>query len=90
MQNNIISTDRRTFLIKFNWTISGGQFIFQTPSELVKILKEKEEKKGIEYIKEFNPIEYKFKRVSKQALLDMASWETENILYLQNHSYFKK
>ena len=88
MKSNYINTDQRTFLIKFAWTISGGRFIFQEGDDLMNLIKEKGSR-GIEYIKEFDPVKGTFKRVSKQSVLDTFSFDTEPYLYLQNHWYFR-
>lgn len=84
----VINTDRRTFLIKFSWKRTDGQFIFQSGEEL-KHLIETHGEKGIEYIKEFNPAKANFTRVSKADLLRCFSWETETSIFLKNHHYFK-
>lgn len=86
--NQAINTDRRTFLIKFQWTVTDGQFIFQSGEKLMELLKT-HGRKGIEYIKEFNPAKAKFERVSKIDILNCFNWETETSLFLNNHSYFK-
>lgn len=88
MENTLLNTDRRTFLISFQWKITEGKYIFQEGKDLVRILKQND--KGIEFIKEFDPAKGVFKRVSKIDILNRFSWETETHEYLKNHSYFKK
>lgn len=45
---------------------------------------------GIEYIKELDRSNCKFKRTSKDIILKWANWDTEVDIYLNNHYYFKK
>jgi len=89
MENTILNTDNNTFLITFKFQSTQGKFIFQKPIELKYIL-ENYDKNGIDKILEFDPIKAKFSRVSKQRILNFCNWETEAILYLENHYYFKK
>jgi hypothetical protein len=44
---------------------------------------------GIEYIKVFNPVKARFERISRDKILQMFSWQTEDYEYLKNHYYFK-
>lgn len=85
---NVISTDLRTFLIKFHGKGTQGKFICQDTG-LVETIKNYDAH-GIEYIKEFDPAKNTFKRVQKDSVLNYFSWNTEAFLFLQNHSYFKK
>lgn len=87
MKNTILNTDNNTFLITFSF--QSEKFIFQKPIELKYIL-ENYDKNGIDKILEFDPIKAKFLRVSKQRILNFCNWETETILYLEKHYYFKK
>jgi len=88
MNTNYLNIDRRTFYISFTWKNTDGKFIFQNGESLVKLLK-LYDSKGIDFIKEFNPQEGKFKRVSKKDLLTVFSWETETSIFLKDHFYFK-
>lgn len=90
MINRLINTDKRTFLIKFQYRSTNGQFIFQEPKELMELLKDFDQTSGIEYIKEFEPFKYKFSKVTKQSILNYCNWHTESFEYLKNHYYFKK
>jgi len=89
MKNLLLNTNNRTFAVKLRWRSIDSLFIVQG-SGLIEALKtDDSEKKGIEYIKEFDPAKCAFKRISKSDLLANYSWETESYLYLQNHYYFK-
>jgi hypothetical protein len=91
MQNITINTDSRIYLVKIQWKISQGKFIFSDAHELMNILKQDENaNKGIEYLKTFDPTKDKFIRISKSDFLKFNNWKTEAIEYLKNHSYFKK
>lgn len=80
------NTDKRTFLISFQHRSTNKNFIFQTGTELIEILKKSET--GIETIKEFDPYKATFKRISKKDFLQCFNWETETTEYLTNHYYF--
>lgn len=87
MKNLIINTDLNTYLVKFNYQTTNGQFITQG-SGLMDVLKEYD-KNGIKYIKIFDPAKNTFKQVSKDKLLSLFSWDTESLLYFKSHYYFK-
>lgn len=89
MQKHILNTDRRTFLISFLHRSTNNTFIFQDAHEL-KFILETYDNTGIESIKEFNKSKNTFQRISKKDILKFASWETEAILFLEKHYYFKK
>ena len=89
MQNTILNTDKRTFLISFQHRSTDKKFLFQDFKDLKYIL-ETYDHTGIESIKEFDPHKNNFKRVSKEQILKFSAWETEAILFLENHYYFKK
>jgi len=87
MKNAVINTDLNTYLIKFNYQTTNGQFITQG-NGLMDVLREYD-KNGIKYIKIFDPFKYTFKSISKEKMLSLYSWETETYLYLKDHYYFK-
>ena len=87
MKNTVINTDIHTFLVKFSFQSTNGQFITQGAG-LMDVLKEYD-KNGVKYIKLFDPVKYSFKSVSRAKILQLMSWDTETYLYLQNHYYFK-
>jgi hypothetical protein len=87
MKNAIINTDLHTYLVKFNFQITDGQFITQGAG-LMDVLKE-HDKNGVKYIKIFDPVKYAFKSISRAKILQLMSWETEALIYLQNHYFFK-
>ena len=87
MKNGILNTDFNTYLVKFMYQSTNCRFIVQG-SGLMECLKQYD-KNGIEYIKEFDPIKGTFKRISKDKILNLFSWETETYLYLKDHYYFK-
>lgn len=89
MENlGILNTDRIILVVKFQWKITNGKFLCH-PDQLPKIIKEKSEGKPIEYIKEFDPVKLKFKRISKKQILAFCSWDTEGIQILKKNPYFK-
>ena len=87
MKNTVINTDLHTYLIKFNFQTTNGQFITQGAG-LMNVLKE-HDKNGIKYIKIFDPVKCAFKSISRAKILQLLSWETEALIYLKNHYYFK-
>jgi len=87
MTNAIINTDLNTYLVKFNYQTTDGQFITQG-SGLMDVLKQYD-KNGVKYIKIFDPAKYAFKSISKAKILQLLNWETETVLYLKSHYYFK-
>lgn len=88
MKTTILNTDTDIFLIKFKFSSTNGKFIFNDINDLPELLKNNT--KGIEYIKRFNNDTNTFKKVSKETILNLSSWETETNLYLKNHYYFTK
>ena len=91
MNQTTLNTDQRLYLVKINWKGTNGKYIFSDATELIKILKQDEnEKKGIEYIKTFEPSKDKFIRISKKDFLKYNSFNTELLENLKNISYFKK
>lgn len=87
MNNAIINTDLNTYLVKFNFQTTNGQFITQG-SGLMDVLKQYD-KNGIKHIKIFDPAKNTFKQISKEKILNLMSWETETYLYLKDHYYFR-
>lgn len=85
--NTIINTDLNTYLVKFNYQTTNGQLIAQGAG-LIAALKEYD-KNGVKYIKIFDPVKYTFKSISKGKILQLFSWDTEALIYLKNHYYFK-
>lgn len=77
---NTLNTDDRLFLVKFAWTSRDGKFITDTEN-LGKVIKEN--KNGIEYIKEFDPIKNRFKAISKKNLAMVTGYHTETHLELE-------
>jgi len=87
MKNTIINTDLQTYLVKFNFQTTNGQFITQEAG-LMNVLKEYD-KNGVRYIKIFDPVKHTFKSISRAKILQFVSWNTEVHEYLKNHYYFK-
>jgi len=83
-----LNTDRRTFLVQFDWKNTDSIYIFQNGNDLIELLKNND--KPIKFIKEFDRQSYSFKRVSKKDLLNVFSWDTETDIYLNNNHYFFK
>ena len=87
MESKILNTDLNTYLIKFKWMSTNNRFIVQG-SGLMDVIKNYD-KNGIEYIKIFDPVKCAFKSISRAKILQLLSWETEALIYLKNHYYFK-
>ena len=85
-----LSTDNQTLLVTFQNGSHNKRIICQGKGFL-ETLKEEEEQtaKGIESIKIFDTKNSKFKKVSKSFIKSLFSWETETIIYLNNHYFFK-
>ena len=82
-----INADERIYLVKFAWSITNGKFI---TTNLPLTIKDNDPKRGIEYIKTFDPAKNTFKRISKDDILKFHNWDTEGTEILTSHSYFKK
>jgi hypothetical protein len=82
-----ISTDTRVYLVKFNYTLTNGKFIFNDALELVKLIKNND--RGIEYLKTFDTVTNKFVRISKADFLKFNGYNTEAVEFLKNYYYFK-
>lgn len=76
-----------TFLISIQW--SSDKFIFQGAKELIKILKQAEPGKGIEFIKRFNPSTSKFEAISKDLIKKSFDYNTEAIEELKKINFIK-
>jgi hypothetical protein len=87
MGNTILNTDLHTYLIKFRFQTTNGRFIVQG-SGLMNCLKTYD-LNGVEYIKIFDPVKARFERISRDKILQMFSWQTEDYEYLKNHYFFK-
>lgn len=83
-----ICTDQRMYLVKFQYTATNGKFI---TTDLAKCIKDNEpsNRRGIEYIKTFDPVKNTFKRISKEKILMFHSWDTESMEFFRSHYFFK-
>lgn len=91
MQKATINTDTRIYLVELKWKLTDGKYIFTDAQELVKILKQGENaEKGIAKLMVFDPVKYKFSRISKDDFLRFNNWHTEAMEYLKKYYYFKK
>ena len=90
MKNLSLNTNNRTFAVKLRWRSIDSLFICQSTGLIEALKTDDIEKKGIEYIKEFDPAKCSFNKVSKESILNHFSFDTESYLYLQKHYYFKK
>lgn len=84
--NHELNADKRIYLIKFSFTSAKGKFL---TTDLGRTIKEHDTGRGIDYIKEFDPVKNKFRRISKEDILQFHSWDTESIEILKSHNYFK-
>lgn len=89
MTNSILNAYCTTFLITLKFKGTNISFIFQKPLELKYIL-ENYDKNGIDKIRELDPAKAKFTTISKDRILQLCNWDTEVIIYLQKHYFFKK
>lgn len=86
---NILNTDLQTYAIKLRYRSNSSLFICQEDGLIEAIKKDDVEHKGIDYIKEFDPVKCSFVRISKEIILNRYSHNAENHNYLKNHYYFK-
>jgi len=84
---NTLTADLRLFLVKFAWTSTHNQLV-TTQEELANAIKDNDPGRGIEYIKEFNPVKAAFQKVSKKQILMYLSDNTEATEILTKHSFF--
>lgn len=84
--NHELSADKRIFLVKFSFTSVNDKFL---TTDLGRTIKEHDPGRGIDYIKEFDPVKNTFKRISKADILRFHSWNTESLDILKSHYYFK-
>ncbi len=90
MKTHTLNADKRIFLIKFQFKSTNGKFICYGEG-IPEILKENEDTgHGVEFIKEFDPEQYKFKRIRKGDILAMFVYNSKELNYLENHHYFKR
>lgn len=79
-----LNTDQRIFLIKF--LHSMGRQVICGQKDLAVTLRENKTDRGIEHIKEFDPVKQAFKTVSKKQLKLYFDWDTEAMEELKkNH-----
>lgn len=85
---SILNThSQSTYIIAFQW--STEKFIFQGAKDLILILKNKPEGKGIEYIKRLNPSNLRFNTLSKSTIKNCFDYDTEAIEELQKTNFIK-
>ena len=87
MKNTIIDTNSAIYLVTFQFSFPSGKFIVQGRG-LMDCIKE-HDKNGIDTIKQFDPSDAKFKRVSRESIIKSLDYDTEVYLYLKNHYFFK-
>jgi len=87
MKNIVIDTNSAIYLVNFQFSYPNGKFIV-TGSGIMDCLKE-HDKHGIDSIKQFDPSDGKFKRVSRDVIRKSLDYDTEVDLYLKNHYWFK-
>lgn len=75
------------YLVEFRYQGTESKFIVSA-NQIAECLRTYD-KHGIENIKRFDPSKNTFKRVSRVEILNLISFDTESILYLQNHYFFK-
>ncbi len=81
-----INTDEQVFLVKFAWTINGGKFM---TTDVGATIKAHDSGRGIEYIKVFDHQKNRFVKISKSDILKFHSWNTESLLTIKSHNFFK-
>jgi hypothetical protein len=75
------------FLIEFRYKSTDNKFIVSA-NQIADCLKTYDAH-GIKSIKRFDPSKNTFKRVSRAEILNLVSFDTESVLYLENHYFFK-
>jgi len=87
-KENVINCNQRdTYLITFQFQGCNNKYIVQS-SGLMNVLKN-EDKNGIESIKIFDSVSGSFKRVSREKILNVYKYDTEDYLYLKDHYFFR-
>lgn len=76
------------FCISFRYNNTSEKKFLCTPENLMGIIKQYDNNRGIEYIKVFEPSKMTFQRIAKERILKIVDWHTESYIYLQNHYYF--
>ncbi len=90
-----ITTDKRTFLISFKRRLGEGRgFIVNSPEHLKELLESSLSLYNyidIDFIKEFDNRDFKFKRCTKQTFLNWSSWDDGSIWrQLKSAPFFKQ
>lgn len=75
------------YLVEFRYQGTESKFIVSL-NQIADCLKA-HDKNGLISIKRFNSEKCVFQRVSRKDILMFLSHDTESILYLENHYYFK-
>lgn len=75
------------YLVEFHYQGTESKFIVSL-NQIAECLKTCD-KNGVKSIKRFNPGKCVFQRVSRKDILMFLSYDTESVLYLENHYYFK-
>ena len=82
---NVHYTD--IYLVEFHFQGTASKFIVSA-NQIAECLKTCG-KNGVKSIKRFDPSKNTFKRVSRADILNFVSFDTESVLYLENHYFFK-
>lgn len=82
---NVHYTD--IYLVEFRYQGTSSKFIVSL-NKIAECLKN-HDKNGVKSIKRFNPAKNVFQRISKRDILCFLSEDTESVLYLENHYFFK-
>lgn len=75
------------YLIEFHFQGTNSKFIVSI-NQIAECLKTCD-KNGVKSIKRFDASKNTFGRISRKSILMFLSHDTESVLYLQNHSFFK-
>lgn len=75
------------YLVEFRYQGTESKFIVSL-NQIAECLKTCD-KNGVKSIKRFDPSKNTFGKISRKSILMFLSHDTESILYLENHYYFK-
>lgn len=83
-----ISTSHGLFLVSFNGNLQ--QYIFNTDNEALGNLIAEHGKHGIVFIKRFHSMTSSFKKMSKDDIVNMFSYDTHTMEQLKKVNFIKK
>lgn len=82
-----LSTSHGLFLVSFKGNLQ--QYVFNTDNEALGNLIAEHGKHGMVFIKRFHPVSSSFKKMSKQEISNMFSYDTHTIEQLKKINFIK-